>query len=60
MSCPLKHHQALDIAEDILKYLVERDDQEEMCDALKITGADIVEAYNVVKGMRELVDNQRY
>jgi len=57
------HDQALDIAVDILKHLVEQDNTtvlEDLREQLNITGEDVIEAYNVVKNIRELVDQQRY
>ena len=57
------HNQALDIAVDILKHLIEQDNTtvlEDLREQLNITGEDVIEAYNVVKNIRELVDQQRY
>ncbi len=64
MADPLRHKCKLDIAEEILDFIRDSPDAEDIRavirNILELTDADLEDAHSVVENLRDLIDEQQF
>ncbi len=64
MADPLRHNCKLDLAEEILNFIANNPDAEEVREkirnSLELTDVDLYHAHDVVSNFRNLIEDQEY